>query len=69
MKIVCTLKEFELLTARCPMQTFLTNDDRFEEMFDECQGKCLLSNFCKYGKDGGDNFSLADLVEIVPTNN
>ena len=68
MKIVCTLKEFELLSARCPMSTFLVNDNQFEELFDECHNKCLLSNFCKYGKDDGD-WTLADLIEIVPKNN
>jgi hypothetical protein len=65
MKIVCTLKEFELLLARCPMHTFLINNDECEELLHECHGKCMLSNFCRYGMDDGANFSLADLVEIV----
>ena len=69
MKITCTLKEFELLSARCPMNTFLINDEKFEELYNECQTKCILSNFCKYGKDDGMNWSLADLVEITSVNN
>jgi hypothetical protein len=68
MKIVCTLKEFELLCARCPMQTFLIDDDKFEEMFNKCHTDCILSNFCRYGTEEENNFSLADLVEIVPNN-
>ena len=66
MKIVCTLKEFELLAARCPTSTFLISDDEFEELISQCNKSCLLSNFCKYGKDDGADFTLADLVDIVP---
>lgn len=65
MKIVCTLKEFELLCARCPMNTFLIDDEKFEKLFGDCHESCILSNFCKHGIDDGENFSLADLVEIV----
>ena len=67
MKIVCTLKEFELIVARCPMQTFLISGEKEEELFNQCHENCILSNFCKYGMNGGENFSLADLVEIIPT--
>jgi hypothetical protein len=66
MKISCTLKEFELLVARCPMNTFLIDDDKAMEMLGKCHCECILSNFCKHGMDDGVNFSLADLVEIVP---
>ena len=69
MKIVCTLKEFELLSARCPMNTFLIDNEKFERLFSDCHENCILSNFCKHGIDGGESFSLADLVEIVPVNN
>lgn len=65
MKIVCTLKEFELLSARCPMNTFLIDDDECEKLLNKCHLNCLLSNFCRYGKDDGCDWTLADLVEIV----
>lgn len=63
-KIKCTLREFVLISARCPMCTFLIPEDKFEEMFNECHKKCILSNFCKYGMDDPD-WSIADLVELV----
>ena len=68
MKIVCTLKEFELLSARCPMNTFLIGDEKFEELYSQCHEHCLLSNFCKHGMDDGEDWSIADLVEIAPEN-
>ncbi len=69
MKIKCTLKEFELLVARCPMNTFLINEEDAEKLLNGCRKNCLLYNFCKYGEDDGADFSLADLVEIVPLSN
>lgn len=64
MKIKCTLKEFQLLTARCPMCTFLDIEGGFEEAFGNCRMRCIISNFCKYGGDDVD-WNIADLVEIV----
>lgn len=72
MKIKCTLKEFELLSARCPMNTsliFLIDDDKFDKLYDECKTKCVLSNFCRYGESDSVHWSLADLVEIVSEKN
>ena len=68
MKIKCTLKEFQLLTARCPMCTFLDIEGGFDKAFNECQVRCALSSFCKYGKDDG-NWNIAELVEIVREDN
>jgi hypothetical protein len=64
MKIMCTLREFTLLSARCPMCTFLVPEQKIEKMLFECHQKCMLSNFCKYGMDDSD-WELSDLVEIV----
>lgn len=69
MKIVCTLKEFEVLSARCPWSTFLISNEKFEELLDKCKEHCLLYNFCQHGNEGKDDngdWTLADLVEIVP---
>lgn len=68
MKIKCTLREFQRLTARCPVCTFLIDEDKFENMYKECQKKCVLTHFCKYGDDD-PNWSFADLVEIVGEEN
>ena len=64
MKIKCTLKEFQLLTARCPMCTFLDIEGGFDKAYNECHVRCLLSSFCKYGTDDGD-WNIAELVDIV----
>lgn len=64
MKIKCTLKEFQLLTARCPMCTFLDIEGGVEKALNECHIRCALSNFCGYGMDDG-SWNIADLVEIV----
>lgn len=69
MKIICTLKEFELLLQRCPMHAHFISDKKFEELLDKCNQNCLLYNFCKYGEDGCGYWSLADLVEVIPQNN
>ena len=68
MKIKCTLKEFQLLTARCPMCTFLDIEGGFTKAFNECREKCALSSFCKYGMDDGD-WNIAELVDIVGDGN
>lgn len=66
MKIVCTLKEFESISARCPWNNLFINEDKFNELIDKCEDNCLLYHFCYYGKDENDDWSLADLVEIIP---
>lgn len=64
MKIKCTLKEFQWLTARCPACTYLDIEGGFEKAFDECRARCALSTFCKYGTGDG-SWNIADLVELV----
>lgn len=65
MNIVCTLKEFEQLSARCPMNNYLINDEESEELLDKCFKHCILSGVCQYGKADA-NWTLADLVTIIP---
>ena len=67
MKIVCTLREFESLIARCPMYNYLLSNEESEEYLNKCAECCVLSGMCQCGSDA--NWSFSDIVEIVPTNN
>ena len=60
MKIHCTLKEFELLVAFCPMSNLLMNDNEANELIDKCHDECVLRKFCPCGKDE----SFADICVI-----
>lgn len=69
MKIIYTLKEFELLSKRCPYSNYYISEKEFIELIDKCIDHCPLYSFCKYNDDDveiADNWSLADLVKIVP---
>jgi hypothetical protein len=67
MKIVCTLKEFELLIARCPMYNYLLSNEKSEEYLNQCFERCVMYGVCEAGSDA--NWSFSDMVEIVPANN
>lgn len=63
MKIHCTLKEFELLVAFCPMRNLLMNDNEADELIDKCLDECVLRKFCPYGSDDKEA-SFADICVI-----
>ena len=67
MKIVCTLREFESLIARCPMYNYLLSDKESEEYLNKCYSCCVLSGICKAGNE--KDWSFADYVEIIPNDN
>lgn len=67
MKIVCTLREFESLIARCPMYNYLLSNEESEKYLSKCIETCVLSGMCEAGSKA--NWSFADLVELVPNNN
>lgn len=67
MKIVCTLREFESLIARCPMYNYLLSDEKSGEYLEKCCKYCVLSGVCKAGSE--PDWSFADWVEIIPNDN
>lgn len=67
MKIVCTLREFESLIARCSMYNYLLSDKESEEYLDKCCKYCVLSGVCEAGSKA--DWSFADWVEIIPNDN
>ena len=67
MKIVCTLKEFESLIARCPMYNYLLSSEETEKYLNKCIESCVLFGMCK--ADSEKNWSFSNLVEIVSNDN